>query len=61
MLAGETIRYDRIQDTQRSWLSAALEAQPRVVREALMRRFAEAWLERQRRKYRSGRDPGSRA
>ncbi len=39
---------------------AALEAQPRVVREALMRQFAEAWLERQRREYQSGRDPSGR-
>ena len=33
---------------------AALEAQPRVIREALMRRIAEAWLEGQRKVYRKG-------
>jgi len=32
---------------------AAIEAQPTVTRELLMRRIAEAWLEGQRRAYRS--------
>ena len=32
---------------------AGLEAQPTVTRELLMRRVAEAWLEGQRRAYRS--------
>jgi hypothetical protein len=40
---------------------AAIEAQPNVTRELVMRRFAEAWLERQRREYQSGRDPSGRA
>jgi hypothetical protein len=33
-----------------------LEAQPRVIREALLRRIAEGWLEGQRRAYRHGRE-----
>ncbi len=33
---------------------AALEAQPRVIRELLMRRIAEAWLEGQRKAYGKG-------
>ncbi len=39
---------------------AAIEAQPSITRQLLMRRFVEAWLEGQRREYQSGRDPSGR-
>jgi hypothetical protein len=39
---------------------AALEAQPRAIRELSVRRIAEAWLEGQRSAHRSGQEANSR-